>query len=86
MSSKCSKRVALIKGDGIGPEVIDSALTVLDAVGSDLDMVPFEVGYGRWKRTGEAMADEDFEEIKSCDCILFGAITSRRIPNTGAFF
>jgi methanogen homoisocitrate dehydrogenase len=80
VSSKCSKRVALIKGDGIGPEVIDSALKVLEAVGSDLDMVPFEVGYGRWKRTGEAMADEDFEEIKSFGCILFGAITSPKDP------
>lgn len=80
MSSKCSKRVALIKGDGIGPEVIDSALKVLEAVGADLSLVPFEIGYGRWRRTGEAMADEDFEEIKKCDCILFGAITTPKDP------
>ncbi len=75
------KRVAIIRGDGIGPEVIESALAVLEAVEADIDEVPIEIGLGRWKRTGSAMADEDLETIKECNCILFGAITTPPDPN-----
>ena len=80
MSGQGSKRVAVVAGDGIGPEVVESALEVLRAVGADLDLVRVEVGLGRWKRTGEAMGDEDLETIRECDCILFGAITTPPDP------
>ena len=61
--------------------MIDGALTVLAAAGADLDLVPVELGYGRWKRTGKAMAEEDLELIKTCHCVLFGAITSPPDPD-----
>jgi len=80
VSGQGSKRVAVVAGDGIGPEVVESALEVLDAAGADLDLVQVEVGLGRWKRTGEAMGDEDLETIKRCDCVLFGAITTPPDP------
>ena len=81
MSSRgAEKRVALVKGDGVGPEVIDGALAVLAAAGADLELVPVELGYSRWKRTGAAMADEDLELIKTCHCVLFGAITTPPDP------
>jgi len=80
VSGQGSKRVAVVAGDGIGPEVVESALEVLRAVGADLDLVRVEVGLGRWKRTGEAMGDEDLETIRECDCILFGAITTPPDP------
>jgi len=54
----------VVAGDGIGPEVVESALEVLRAAGADLDLVHVEVGLGRWKRTGEAMGDEDLETIR----------------------
>ena len=75
------KRVALVKGDGVGPEVIDGALAVLDAAGADLEFVPVELGYGRWKRTGKAMAEEDLDLIKTCYCVLFGSITTPPDPD-----
>ncbi len=75
------KRVALVRGDGVGPEVIDGALAVLAASGAELELVPVELGYGRWKRTGKAMAEEDLDLIKTCDCVLFGAITTPPDPN-----
>jgi methanogen homoisocitrate dehydrogenase len=75
------KRVALVKGDGVGPEVIDGALAVLEAAGADLEFVPVELGYGRWKRTGKAMAEEDLDLIKTCHCVLFGAITTPPDPD-----
>lgn len=75
------KKVALIRGDGVGPEVIDATLAVLEAAGADLEFVPVDIGYGRWKRTGVAMAEEDLDLIKSCHCILFGAITTPPDPD-----
>ncbi len=80
MSGQRSKRIAVVAGDGIGPEVVASALEVLEAAGANLDLAPFEIGLGRWKRTGEAMGEDDLEEIKGCDCILFGAITTPPDP------
>ncbi|MCJ7445681.1 MAG: isocitrate/isopropylmalate dehydrogenase family protein [Methanotrichaceae archaeon] len=75
------KRITVIIGDGIGPEVIESALAVLDATGADLEIVPLEIGYKKWMRTGLAMLEEDLDTIKSTDCILFGAITTPPDPN-----
>ena len=81
MSCQGSKRVAVISGDGIGPEVIESALGVLEAAGVDIEEVPVEIGFGKWKRTGKAMSDEDMDEIKDCRCVLLGAITTPHDPN-----
>lgn len=61
--------------------MIDAALAVLEAAGADLEFVPVELGYGRWKRTGKAMAEEDLELIKSCHCVLFGAVTTPPDPD-----
>ena len=81
MSGAGSKKVAVVAGDGIGPEVIESALAVLDAVGAHFEPVPVEIGLARWKRTGLAMAEEDLQALKECDCILFGAISTPPDPN-----
>ena len=81
MSCQGSKRVAVIRGDGIGPEVIESALEVLEAAGAHIEEVPVEIGFGKWKRTGKAMSDEDIDEIKDCRCVLLGAITTPPDPN-----
>ncbi len=74
-------KVAVIEGDGIGKEVIPAAVDVLNAVNLDFEPVPVEVGYGKWERTGLAMDDGDLELLRSCDCILFGAITTPNDPN-----
>ena len=81
MSCQGSKRVAVIRGDGIGPEVVESALDVLEAACADIEEVPVEIGLGKWKRTGKAMSDGDMDEIKDCRCVLFGAITTPPDPN-----
>jgi methanogen homoisocitrate dehydrogenase len=69
-----------VLGDGIGPEVIGSALDVLDAAGAEIEKAPVEIGFRRWRRTGQAMEDGDLEMLKECDCILFGAITTPPDP------
>ena len=81
MSGAGSKKVAVVAGDGIGPEVIESALAVLDGAGAKFERVPVEVGLARWKRTGLAMSEEDLAALIECDCILFGAISTPPDPN-----
>lgn len=81
MSGAGNKKIAVIAGDGIGPEVVQSALAVLDAAGADLEIVPVEIGLGRWKRTGQAMDEADLETLKECDCIFLGAISTPPDPN-----
>jgi methanogen homoisocitrate dehydrogenase len=81
MSGAGSKKVAVVPGDGIGPEVVESALAVLDAAGVSFEKVFLEIGLSRWERTGVAMSEEDLQTLKECDCILFGAISTPSDPN-----
>jgi methanogen homoisocitrate dehydrogenase len=81
MSGEGAWKVAVVPGDGIGPEVVRSALAVLDAAGARFEQVVVKIGFGRWKRLGQAMADEDLETIKHCDCVLLGAITTPPDPD-----
>ncbi|WP_407357237.1 isocitrate/isopropylmalate family dehydrogenase [Methanolobus sp. WCC5] len=74
-------KLAVVEGDGIGKEVIPAAIEVLDSLGLDVEKIPLELGYGKWERTGSAITDEDISILKSCDCILFGAVTTPPDPN-----
>lgn len=74
-------KAAVIPGDGIGMEVLPAALSVLDAFCLDIEKVPVEIGYGKWKKSGNAINDDDMEIIKQCDCVLFGAITTPPDPD-----
>lgn len=71
-------RLAVIPGDGIGPEVVGEALKVLDAVtaGTDVAFEPsrFSLGAGRYLETGDVLTDDDLEAIKGHDAILLGAV------------
>lgn len=73
--------IAVVEGDGIGKEVIPATVTVLDTLSLDIEKVPVEIGYGKWKRTGSAIAEEDFDILRSCDCMLFGAVTTPPDPD-----
>lgn len=73
-------RVAVVPGDGIGPEVVESALSVIEAAGASIESVPIEIGLGRWRRSGKAIGEEDIKMLRECDCILFGAITTPPDP------
>ncbi len=71
-------KLAVIPGDGIGPEVIAEANKVLDAVlaGSDitLERTQFSLGAQRFLETGDTLTDEDLAAIKGNDVILLGAV------------
>lgn len=71
-------KLAVIPGDGIGPEVIEQANRLLDAVleGSDviLERTEFKLGAERFLETGETLPVDEQQEIAKHDAILFGAV------------
>jgi 3-isopropylmalate dehydrogenase len=69
-----STRLAVIGGDGIGPEVVDEALKVLDAVLPGVDKTAYDLGAAAYHRTGEALPDSVLEELRGFDAILLGAV------------
>ena len=75
--------LAVIGGDGIGPEVITEALKVLDVVAAAHDLrferTNYELGARRWHATGEVLPDAVLAEISEHDAILLGAVGGR--PN-----
>ena len=77
------KHLAIIPGDGIGKEVIDVGIEVLDAIceisSFDYDGELFDIGSERYLRTGELLTDEDISELRKKDAIYFGAIGDPRV-------
>ncbi|WP_402468872.1 3-isopropylmalate dehydrogenase [Isoptericola aurantiacus] len=77
--------LAVVAGDGIGTEVVEQGLAVLDAVlaGSDVKVstTEFDLGARRWHATGETLTDSDLERIRSHDAILLGAIGDPSVPS-----
>ena len=79
-----SIRLALIPGDGIGPEVVAEGLKVLRvALPADvrLETTDFDLGAARYHRTGEVLPDGDLDRIRSHDAILLGAIGDPTVPS-----
>ena len=66
--------IAVIGGDGIGPEVVAEALSVVRAAGVDLDTVDYDLGGARYLRTGEILPDSVLDELRNVDAILLGAV------------
>jgi 3-isopropylmalate dehydrogenase len=73
-------RVAVIAGDGIGPEVITEALKVARAAGAELDTVDYDLGGRRYLATGEVLPDSVLGELRGFDAILLGAIGTPEVP------
>jgi len=71
-------KIAVIPGDGTGPEVTREAIKVLDTIskldGFSYETNEFDFGGDRYLRTGEILPDGSLEELKAHDCIYLGAI------------
>jgi 3-isopropylmalate dehydrogenase len=76
-----STRLAVIGGDGIGPEVVAEGLKVLRAVLPDVETTDYDLGAAAWHRTGEALPDGVLEELRGHDAILLGAIGDPSVPS-----
>ena len=70
-------KLAVIRGDGIGPEVVDEALKVLHAVADgelDVQETPFSLGAERFLATGDVLTEDDMAALAEHDAILLGAV------------
>jgi 3-isopropylmalate dehydrogenase len=73
-------RVAVLGGDGIGPEVVAEALKVCRAAGAVLDTVAYDLGGRRYLATGEVLPDTVLDELRGFDAILLGAVGTPEVP------
>jgi len=64
----------VIPGDGVGPEIVDATLTVLNEMALPLEFVSVEAGRRVWEKTGKPILEETMDVIKSCDVILKGPV------------
>jgi len=69
-----NKRVAVIPGDGIGPEIFAATLKVLNYMNLPIDFVKVESGKKVWEKFGKPLLREDLEIIRGCDALLKGPI------------
>jgi len=67
-------RIAVIGGDGIGPEVTTAALSVVAAAGVDFATTSFDLGAARFLRDGFVLDNETLESLRGFDGIMLGAI------------
>jgi 3-isopropylmalate dehydrogenase len=72
--------LAVIGGDGIGPEVVAEGLKVLAAVLPGVSTTHYDLGAARYLRTGEALPDSVVDELRGFDAILLGAIGDPSVP------
>ncbi|ALQ30991.1 3-isopropylmalate dehydrogenase [Arthrobacter sp. YC-RL1] len=81
--------IAVIPGDGIGPEVVAEAVKVLNFVTNggenEVNLTNYKLGAEHWLETGETLPEETLENLKKHDAILFGAVGAApgdtRIPS-----
>ena len=78
-------KLAVIGGDGIGPEVVAEGLKVLDAIsakyGLTFEKKDYELGAKYWHKTGETLPDSVIEELAKADVILLGAVGDPTVPS-----
>src|SRR5665811_1740470 len=77
--------LAVVPGDGIGPEVTTQALAVLNLVAADNDTkfttTEYDLGARRYHATGETLPDSVLDEIRGHDAILLGAVGDPSVPS-----
>src|SRR3954453_19257603 len=74
-------RLAVVPGDGIGPEVVAEGLKVLAAVTPDVETTQYDLGAARWHRSGELLPDSVLDELRQHDAILLGAVGDPTVPS-----
>jgi 3-isopropylmalate dehydrogenase len=75
-----SYRIGIIGGDGIGPEVVDEAMKVVDAAGVEYEAVPFDLGGSRYLRDGVVLEQEHLDAIRELDAVMLGAVGTPDVP------
>lgn len=77
------EKIAVIPGDGVGPEVTEEAIRTIDALGLGLRFdVLDHINANTFLRTGIAMGDDDVERVRAVGSVLFGAVGDPRVETT----
>ena len=72
--------IAVIGGDGIGPDVTAEAIKVIRAAGVEIATTEFDLGGARYLRDGEILSDQTLDELRRFDAILLGAVGTPEVP------
>lgn len=75
------KKICVLPGDGIGPEVIGCAVSVLKAATDQLEFVDAKIGQMAYAESRSYLPDETLDLMRACDSTLFGAVTSSNAPD-----
>jgi isocitrate/isopropylmalate dehydrogenase len=70
-------KIAVLPGDGVGRDVIEAAMAVLNRLAVDAEYIYGDIGWEFWCKEGNALPDRTIKMLKETDCCLFGAITSK---------
>ncbi len=74
-------RVAVLPGDGVGPEVIAEARRAVDALGLEILWTELDWGSGHWHRHGRMMPEDWEETLRAHDAVLMGAVGDPSVPD-----
>ena len=74
-------KLAIIGGDGIGPEVVAEAVKILDAVRPGVQKTDYDLGARRYRATGELLPESVLAELRAHDAILLGAVGDPSVPS-----
>ncbi|PJN04070.1 dimethylmenaquinone methyltransferase [Streptomyces sp. CB01201] len=78
------KSVAVLPGDGIGPEVVSAALDTVERLGLPLDFRFGEIGWECWRQEGDPVPERTWKLLEETDTCLLGAITSKPLREAEA--
>jgi isopropylmalate/isohomocitrate dehydrogenase-like protein len=67
-------KIGILKGDGIGPEIVQAAVDVLNALEFEAEYIELHAGYEYFKKSGKAIQDGFFDAVKGLDAILKGPL------------
>lgn len=83
MTDTAALQLAVVAGDGIGPEVVAEGLKVLAVAlpGTKVATTEYDLGARRWHATGETLPDSVLEELRGHDAILLGAVGDPGVPS-----
>src|SRR2546421_6335137 len=70
------RRIAVIPGDGIGPEIMDATLSIIESTGFDADWIYLDAGLGAIGRCGQAVPPETVEAIREIGLAIKGPTTT----------
>jgi len=70
-------KITILPGDGVGKDVVEATMIVLDKVGLDAEYVYGDIGWEFWCKEGNPLPDRTLKLLRETDACLFGAITSK---------